>query len=188
MATRSSSNPMPARASVLRTSLSRNRCRSGRYSRRFSRAEMVVKVKEPQAIERAMLREGRLLFTCLLAPDPDQTRDLINGGATCIAYETVTSPWRVAFAGTNVQGGRAYVDSGRRLLSTTTAVDWVCYWVVFPGRDPAKVVILGAGMVGTHTTRIAVGMGADVWVIVAARSPENHWKQFGRGTNTCSCR
>ena len=59
----------------------------------FAHADMVVKVKEPQASERAMLREGQVLFTYLhLAPDPDQTRDLVNSGATCIAYETVTSP------------------------------------------------------------------------------------------------
>ena len=57
----------------------------------FARAEMIVKVKEPQAVERAMLREGQLLFTYLhLAPDPEQTRDLLASGATCIAYETVT--------------------------------------------------------------------------------------------------
>ena len=58
----------------------------------FERAEMIVKVKEPQSGERAMLREGQILFTYLhLAPDPEQTRDLIDSGATCIAYETVTS-------------------------------------------------------------------------------------------------
>ncbi len=60
----------------------------------FARADMVVKVKEPQAVERAMLREGQILYTYLhLAPDPDQTRDLVNSGAVCIAYETVTSPF-----------------------------------------------------------------------------------------------
>ena len=60
----------------------------------FARADMVVKVKEPQAVERAMLREGQILYTYLhLAPDPEQTRDLVNSGAVCIAYETVTSPF-----------------------------------------------------------------------------------------------
>ena len=60
----------------------------------FAVAEMIVKVKEPQAAERAMLREGQILFTYLhLAPDPEQTKDLVNSGATCIAYETVTSPF-----------------------------------------------------------------------------------------------
>ncbi len=59
----------------------------------FAKAEMIVKVKEPQASERAMLRDGQILFTYLhLAPDPEQTRDLVGSGATCIAYETVTSP------------------------------------------------------------------------------------------------
>ena len=59
----------------------------------FATAEMIVKVKEPQANERAMLREGQILYTYLhLAPDPEQTKDLVKSGATCIAYETVTSP------------------------------------------------------------------------------------------------
>src|SRR5262249_2736516 len=59
----------------------------------FAQAEMIVKVKEPQAVERKRLREGQVLFTYLhLAPDPDQTRDLVASKATCIAYETITSP------------------------------------------------------------------------------------------------
>ena len=153
----------------------------------FARAEMVVKVKEPQASERAMLREGQVLFTYLhLAPDPDQTRDLVNSGATCIAYETVTSPQGglPLLAPMSKVAGRMAIQAGAYCLEHPHGGLGMLLGGV-PGVDPAKVVILGAGMVGTHATHIAVGMGADVWVI--DRSPiaiENHWKQFGRGTNT----
>ncbi len=153
----------------------------------FARAEMVVKVKEPQAVERAMLREGQVLFTYLhLAPDPEQTRDLVNSGATCIAYETVTSPMGglPLLAPMSKVAGRMAIQAGAYCLEQPHGGLGMLLGGV-PGVDPAKVVVLGAGMVGTHATHIAVGMGADVWVI--DRSPEaieNHWKQFGRGTNT----
>ncbi len=153
----------------------------------FARAEMVVKVKEPQASERAMLREGQVLFTYLhLAPDPEQTRDLVNSGATCIAYETVTSPQGglPLLAPMSKVAGRMAIQAGAYCLEHPHGGLGMLLGGV-PGVDPAKVVILGAGMVGTHATHIAVGMGADVWVI--DRSPvaiENHWKQFGRNTNT----
>lgn len=153
----------------------------------FARADMVVKVKEPQAVERAMLREGQVLFTYLhLAPDPDQTRELVNSGATCIAYETVTSPQGglPLLAPMSKVAGRMAIQAGAYCLEQPHGGLGMLLGGV-PGVDPAKVVILGAGMVGTHATHIAVGMGADVWVI--DRSPvaiENHWKQFGRNTNT----
>ncbi len=153
----------------------------------FAHADMVVKVKEPQASERAMLREGQVLFTYLhLAPDPDQTRDLVNSGATCIAYETVTSPYGglPLLAPMSKVAGRMSIQAGAYCLEQPHGGLGMLLGGV-PGVDPAKVVILGAGMVGTHATHIAVGMGADVWVI--DRSPmaiENHWKQFGRSTNT----
>lgn len=153
----------------------------------FARAELVVKVKEPQAVERAMLREGQVLFTYLhLAPDPEQTRDLVDSGATCIAYETVTSPYGglPLLAPMSKVAGRMAIQAGAYCLEHPHGGLGMLLGGV-PGVDPAKVVILGAGVVGTHATHIAVGMGADVWVI--DRNPEAiemHWKQFGRGTNS----
>jgi alanine dehydrogenase len=153
----------------------------------FARAEMVVKVKEPQAGERAMLREDQILFTYLhLAPDPEQTTDLVASGAVCIAYETVTSPHGglPLLAPMSKVAGRMAIQAGAYCLEQPHGGLGMLLGGV-PGVDPAKVVILGAGVVGTHATHIAVGMGADVWVI--DRSPEaieNHWRQFGRSTNS----
>ncbi len=153
----------------------------------FARAEMIVKVKEPQAVERAMLREGQVLFTYLhLAPDPEQTRDLVDSGATCIAYETVTSPHGglPLLAPMSKVAGRMAIQAGAYCLEHPHGGLGMLLGGV-PGVDPAKVVILGAGVVGTHSTHIAVGMGADVWVV--DRSPEaieSHWRQFGRSTNS----
>ena len=150
-------------------------------------ADMIVKVKEPQAPERAMLREGQILFTYLhLAPDPEQTSDLVKSGAICIAYETVTSPagGLPLLAPMSKVAGRMSIQAGAYCLEHPHGGLGMLLGGV-PGVDPAKVVILGAGMVGTHATHIAVGMGADVWVI--DRSPEvieAHWQQFGRSTNS----
>ena len=153
----------------------------------FASAELIVKVKEPQAGERAMLREGQVLFTYLhLAPDPEQTKDLVESGAICIAYETVTSPHGglPLLAPMSKVAGRMAIQAGAYCLEHPHGGLGMLLGGV-PGVDPAKVVILGAGVVGTHATHIAVGMGADVWVI--DRNPEaieNHWKQFGRSTNS----
>jgi len=153
----------------------------------FARAEMVVKVKEPQAVERAMLREGQVLFTYLhLAPDPEQTKDLVDSGAVCIAYETVTSPHGglPLLAPMSKVAGRMAIQAGAYCLEQPHGGLGMLLGGV-PGVDPAKVVILGAGVVGTHSTHIAVGMGADVWVL--DRNPEaieSHWRQFGRSTNS----
>ena len=133
----------------------------------FAQAEMVVKVKEPLAVERAMLREGQILYTYLhLAPDPEQTRDLVNSGAVCIAYETVTSP----FGGlpllrpmSEVAGRMSIQAAAHNLEKTHGGIGMLMGGV--PGVDPAKVVVIGGGVVGTHATHIAVGMGADVWVL-----------------------
>ena len=153
----------------------------------FDKAEMIVKVKEPQAVERAMLRADHTLFTYLhLAPDPEQTSDLIDSGATCIAYETVTSRFGglPLLAPMSKVAGRMAIQAGAYCLEQPHGGLGMLLGGV-PGVDPAKVVILGAGVVGTHATHIAVGMGADVWVI--DRSPEAieaHWRQFGRSTNS----
>lgn len=156
-------------------------------SRIFNEVDMIVKVKEPLEPERKLLREGQVLFTYLhLAPDPEQTSDLVESGAVCIAYETVTSPLGglPLLAPMSKVAGRMAIQAGAHCLEHPHGGRGMLLGGV-PGVDPAKVVILGAGMVGTHATHIAVGMGADVWVI--DRNPdvlESHWQQFGRSTNS----
>ncbi len=153
----------------------------------FERAEMIVKVKEPQAEERSRLRPGQVLFTYLhLAPDPDQARDLLASGATCIAYETVTSPsgGLPLLAPMSEVAGRMAIQAGAYFLEKAHGGLGVLLGGV-PGVDPAKVVVLGGGVVGTHAIHIALGMGADVWVLdrnvdVLRRL----WVQFGRPLNT----
>ncbi|HEV2977349.1 MAG TPA: alanine dehydrogenase [Casimicrobiaceae bacterium] len=153
----------------------------------FARAELIVKVKEPQAIERRMLREGQVLFTYLhLAPDPDQTKDLLASGAVCIAYETVTSPsgGLPLLAPMSEVAGRMAVQAGAYYLEKPHGGLGVLLGGV-PGVDPAKVVVLGGGVVGSHACHIALGMGADVWVL--DRSVDvlrGLWRQFGRPLNT----
>jgi len=148
---------------------------------------MIVKVKEPQAIERSMLRPGQVLFTYLhLAPDPEQTRDLVDSGAVCIAYETVTSPHGglPLLAPMSKVAGRMAIQAGAYCLEKPHNGLGMLLGGV-PGVDPAKVVVIGGGVVGTHATHVAVGMGADVWVLDRNGDVlEAHWKQFGRSTNT----
>lgn len=153
----------------------------------FGNAEMIVKVKEPLAPERAMLRNGQILFTYLhLAPDPDQTNELIESGATCIAYETVTSPTGglPLLAPMSEVAGRMSVQAGAYFLEKAHGGLGVLLGGV-PGVDPGKVVVIGGGVVGTHAVHIALGMGADVWVL--DRSVEQLrrlWRQFDRPLNT----
>ncbi|HVE51594.1 MAG TPA: alanine dehydrogenase [Casimicrobiaceae bacterium] len=153
----------------------------------FDAAEMVVKVKEPQAGERAMLREGQVLFTYLhLAPDPEQAADLVKSGAVCIAYETVTSPTGglPLLAPMSEVAGRMAVQAGAYYLEKPHGGLGVLVGGV-PGVDPAKVVVLGGGVVGTHAIDIALGMGADVWVLDRSVDVLRRlWTQFGRPLNT----
>jgi alanine dehydrogenase len=130
----------------------------------FAQAEMIVKVKEPQAVERAMLREGQILFTYLhLAPDPDQTRDLVNSKAICIAYETVTDDrgGLPLLAPMSEVAGRMSIQAGAQALEKSNAGRGMLLGGV-PGVEPAKVVIIGGGMVGNNAAQMAVGMGANV--------------------------
>ncbi|MBM3352435.1 MAG: alanine dehydrogenase [Betaproteobacteria bacterium] len=133
----------------------------------FAKADLLVKVKEPQAAERAMLRQGQTLYTYLhLAPDPEQTRDLVNSGAVCIAYETVTSPrgGLPLLAPMSQVAGRMSVQSGAHCLEKAQGGRGVLLGGV-PGVAPAKVVILGGGVVGTNAAAIALGMGAEVTIL-----------------------
>ncbi len=133
----------------------------------FAQSEMVVKVKEPQAAERAMLTEGQLLFTYLhLAPDPAQTDDLLASGATCIAYETVTDPrgGLPLLAPMSEVAGRLAPQMGAWTLQKANGGRGVLMGGV-PGVGPAQVVVIGGGVVGTHAARISAGMGADVTVL-----------------------
>ncbi|WP_406806844.1 alanine dehydrogenase [Burkholderia semiarida] len=133
----------------------------------FARADMIIKVKEPQPAECAMLRRGQILYTYLhLAPDPDQAAALVKSGAVCIAYETVTGPggglpllapmsevagrMSIQVAATHLEsprGGRGQLMAG------------------VPGVPAAHVVVLGAGVVGTGALQMAVGLGARVTVL-----------------------
>jgi alanine dehydrogenase len=153
----------------------------------FANADMVVKVKEPQAGERAMLRPGQILFTYLhLAPDPEQTKDLIASGAVCIAYETVTSPLGglPLLAPMSEVAGRLAVQAGAHCLEKVQGGKGMLIGGV-PGVDPAKVVVIGGGVVGTHAIHIAIGMGADTWVIDRSTDAlKRLWTQFGRPLNT----
>ncbi len=133
----------------------------------FARAEMVVKVKEPQAVERAQLREGQVLFTYLhLAPDPDQTGDLLASGVTAIAYETVTDSagGLPLLAPMSEVAGRLAPQMGAWALQKANGGRGVLMGGV-PGVRPASVVIIGGGVVGTAAARVAVGMGANVTVL-----------------------
>lgn len=133
----------------------------------FADAGMIVKVKEPQAVERKRLREGQLLFTYLhLAPDPEQTRDLLASGVTAIAYETVTDDrgGLPLLAPMSEVAGRLAPQVGAWTLQKANGGRGVLLGGV-PGVGPAKVVVIGGGVVGTHAGRIAAGMGADVTVL-----------------------
>ena len=132
----------------------------------FAKSDMIVKVKEPQASEIALLEPRHLLFTYLhLAPDPDQTQGLIKSGATCIAYETVTArdgslpllkPMSEVAGRMSVQVGAHYLEKeqgGRGVLLGGV-----------PGVAPARVMILGGGVSGVNAAQMAVGMRADVTI------------------------
>ncbi|AFQ50789.1 alanine dehydrogenase [Burkholderia cepacia] len=133
----------------------------------FARADMIIKVKEPQSTECAMLRRGQILYTYLhLAPDPEQAAALVKSGAVCIAYETVTgaggglpllAPMSEVAGRMSIQVAATHLESprgGRGLLMAGV-----------PGVPAAHVVVLGAGVVGTGALQMAVGLGARVTVL-----------------------
>ncbi len=138
----------------------------------FDRAELIVKVKEPLAVERKKLKRGQVLFTYLhLAPDPAQTADLLASGVIAIAYETVTSPDGTLPLLTPMSevAGRMAQHVGARCLEKENGGRGVLLAGV-PGVPPGDVVVIGGGVAGSHATLIAVGMGATVTVI--DRNPE----------------
>ncbi len=133
----------------------------------FQKADMVVKVKEPQPKECAMLRRDQVLFTYLhLAADPEQAQGLIRSGATAIAYETVTAPNGSLPLLTPMSevAGRMSIQVGAASLQKANGGFGVLLGGV-PGVAPAKVVILGGGVSGTHAAEMAVGLRADVTVV-----------------------
>ncbi|RCU52429.1 alanine dehydrogenase [Corallincola holothuriorum] len=133
----------------------------------FSTAKMIVKVKEPQAVERARLTKEHTLFTYLhLAPDPEQTADLVNSQATCIAYETVTDALGrlPLLAPMSEVAGRMSIQAGAYALEKSRAGRGMLLGGV-PGVSPAKVVIIGGGVVGRNAAQMAVGMRADVTIL-----------------------
>jgi alanine dehydrogenase len=133
----------------------------------FAQADMIVKVKEPQAIECHMLREGQLLFTYLhLAPDPEQARLLMASGCTAIAYETVTDAHGglPLLAPMSEVAGRMAVQVGAVALQKASGGRGVLLGGV-PGVPAGDVVVIGGGTVGTHAARMAVGLGARVTIL-----------------------
>ena len=133
----------------------------------FARADMIIKVKEPQPAECKMLRPGQILFTYLhLAPDPAQTALLLESEATCIAYETVTSNGRglPLLAPMSEVAGRMAVQAGAHNLEKAQGGNGMLLGGV-PGVEPAKVLVIGGGVVGINAARMAMGMGADVTLL-----------------------
>ncbi len=133
----------------------------------FAAAEMIVKVKEPQPVECAMLRKGQLLFTYLhLAPDPVQAAGLRKSGCTAIAYETITDDHGglPLLAPMSEVAGRMAIQVGAVALQKAAGGRGVLLGGV-PGVAPGKVVVIGGGVVGTHAARMAVGLGADVAIL-----------------------
>jgi len=133
----------------------------------FAAADMIVKVKEPQPNEWVRLRPGQILFTYLhLAADPEQARGLLASGCTAIAYETVTDAHGglPLLAPMSEVAGRLSIEAAGNALQRHRGGRGLLLGGV-PGVAPAKVVVLGGGVVGTHAARMAAGLGADVSVL-----------------------
>jgi len=133
----------------------------------FAESDMIVKVKEPQPQECQQLRPGQVLFTYLhLAADPEQAQLLMESGATCIAYETITSPQGglPLLAPMSLVAGRLSVQAGAHHMEIHQGGNGMLLGGV-PGVAAAKVLVLGGGVVGSSAIRVALGMGADVTVL-----------------------
>ncbi len=133
----------------------------------FAASDMIVKVKEPQAAEWSQLREGQILFTYLhLAPDPAQAKGLMESGCTAIAYETVTDAkgGLPLLAPMSEVAGRLSIEAAGAALKRSAGGRGILLGGV-PGVAPARVVVIGGGVVGTHAARMAVGLGAEVTIL-----------------------
>jgi len=133
----------------------------------FSYGDMIIKVKEPQAVERARLRKGQTLFTYLhLAPDLDQTTELMKSEATCIAYETVTDAMGrlPLLAPMSEVAGRMSIQAGALCMEKSQGGRGILLGGV-PGVAQGEVLILGGGVVGQNAAQMAVGMGAHVTIV-----------------------
>src|SRR5690606_31784364 len=138
----------------------------------FADCELVVKVKEPQPEERALLHQGQVLYTYLhLAPDPDQTADLVQSGVTAIAYETVSGPGGTLplLKPMSQVAGRMSIQAGATALEKANGGRGVLLGGV-PGVMPGVVAVIGGGVVGFGAAQMAVGLGADVTIL--DRDPE----------------
>ncbi len=153
----------------------------------YQQADMIVKVKEPQAIEWPLMREDQTLFCYLhLAPDSDQARALIKAGVVAVAFETVTSAngGLPLLAPMSEIAGRLSLQAAAYCLESAHHGKGILLGGV-PGVGPAKVLIIGGGTVGTHAAHIAIGMGATTWVIDSSvETLRALWRQFGRPLNT----
>jgi alanine dehydrogenase len=133
----------------------------------FTKANMIVKVKEPQTSEWKQLRQGQILFTYLhLAPDPDQTRGLLASGVSAIAYETVTDAkgGLPLLAPMSEVAGRLSIEAAGAAMRRFAGGPGLLLGGV-PGVKPANVLVIGGGVVGTHAARMAVGLGAVVTIL-----------------------
>lgn len=133
----------------------------------FATADMIVKVKEPQPAECAMLREGQILYTYLhLAPDPEQTSALLASGCTAVAYETITDDrgGLPLLAPMSEVAGRLSIQAAARCLEKHDGGQGLLLGGV-PGVAPAAVTVIGGGVVGTNAAKMAVGLGADVTIL-----------------------
>src|SRR5665213_3449588 len=153
----------------------------------FANADMIVKVKEPQPVEIKRLRKGQTLFTYLhLAPDPEQTNGLLESGAICIAYETVTDHrgGLPLLAPMSEVAGRMSIQAGAHSLEKAQGGRGMLLGGV-PGVPAAKVVVLGGGVVGTNAARMAMGMEAHVIILdVSLNRLKELDEQFGSRMHT----
>jgi alanine dehydrogenase len=153
----------------------------------FANADMIVKVKEPQPVEIKRLTPKHTLFTYLhLAPDPEQTKGLIDSGAVCIAYETVTDArgGLPLLAPMSEVAGRMSIQAGAHSLEKAQGGRGMLLGGV-PGVPAAKVVVLGGGVVGTNAARMAMGLEAHVTILDVSLHRLNELDlQFGAMLNT----
>lgn len=153
----------------------------------YARSDMIIKVKEPQANECAMLRAGQILYTYLhLAPDPTQTAALVKSGCTAIAYETVTDRkgGLPLLAPMSEVAGRMSIQAGAHALEKAQGGSGVLLGGV-PGVKPAQVMVIGGGVVGINAARMAMGMNANVTILDRSLERLNYLDQlYGDRINT----